>query len=244
MSKEISYNGGILEIVDSLTKINPSVIFWKEEDHIRVSMLDIDRLIGYKMTFPLTMLDIDDTIAFYNYPEFHQLYKMIPEASIIIDDHKKIRICGETTKIGYFLSPVEKVNIASDDKPLSPKNFKFEGSSFSFSLTKKMLAELKSTSSKLGVQIINLKSLVADKTVIMKMYNVDEEISFEKMLPLDVAEGCTESFDFDIIADHITRLPSIFDYVVNVNANGQIRFSAVTSDENVKLDIHTSKRKA
>lgn len=241
MGREIDHKSVVLDIVNGLTKINKSVIVWREDD-IRISMTDGDRLIAYEMHVPHSYFDIDESIAFYNFPEFYQFYSSIKDAMLDVRE-ETILISGEDSKINYFLSPVEKVNIGSDDKPFSPKSISFDDHEFEFMLSKKNLAELKKTASMLGVSNIKFISNISDKYIVIKTYNDDQDISAEKNLPMINVSKLDKDFSLDIIADHIERLPTAFDYMVYIKG-GRLKFSAKTNDENITLNIYTARRKA
>lgn len=240
MGREIDHKPVVLDIVNGLTKINKSVIIWKEDD-IRISMTDGDRLIAYEMHVPHSYFDIDESIAFYNFPEFYQFYSSIKEAMLDVRE-ETVLISGEDSKINYFLSPVEKVNIGSDDKPFSPKSIQFDDHEFEFFLSKKNLVELKKTATMLGVSNIKFSSNITDKYIVLKTYNDDQDISAEKNLPMISMDRTDKDFSLDIIADHIERLPTAFDYTVYIKG-GRLKFSAKTNDENITLDIYTARRK-
>ena len=242
MARELQFNPTVLEVISTLTKINQSVIIWRDEKDIRISMADGERLIIYSMHVPHEYFDIEDSIAFYNYTEFYQFYKSISDSSLVVGE-EEILIGGSDSKLKYYLSPVEKINIASDDKPMSPKSINFSGHGYEFPLTKKTLAEIKKMVSMLGVTNINFAKNVGDKHIIIKAYNHSAEIDFEKFVPIKQVTDKDDGFNFDIIADHIERLPVVYDYNVSIKSSGGIKFSAVMSDENITLDIITARRK-
>jgi hypothetical protein len=242
MSSELQFNSTVLEVINTLTKINQSVIIWRDEKDIRISMADGDRLIIYVMHVPHEYFDIDESIAFYNFSEFYQFYKSISDASLVVGE-ETILVGGSDSKLKYFLSPVEKINIASDDKPMSPKNISFSGHGYEFAMTKKNLMELKKTSAMLGVTNLNFSKTPGQSNVIIKAYNDSNDIDFEKCLPINQVTDKDDGFSFDIIADHIDRLPTVYDYTVSIKTNGGIKFTAIMSDENITLDIITARRR-
>lgn len=248
---EVNYKQEVLSLIGDLISISPSTIMWRDPDNIRIAMAEPNKTLAYIVKVPFEYLDIPTNIAFYDYKEFFSLFGSIKDPNIFLDeDGMKITISSSKSKIEYSLSPIEKVNIGTDDRPLSPKVIAFSNASHKFLLDSKTLAEIKK-----AIQLLKLKTEDAIKLsingeenfVTFKIANDDNNICWDSIIQTENLNGDKEVFDLILFADHITRIPSGYNYDVQIATNGStagiVKFSVDGIDEGVSCDIFTMVKK-
>ena len=249
---EITFKPEVLSLIGDLITISSSTIVWRDEENIRIAMSDSNRTLAYIMKVPFDYLDVPADIAFYDYKEFYSLFGSIKDSSLFLnEENSKILMSSSKIKIEYSLSPIEKVNLASDDKPLSPKKIPFANPEYEFSLDSKTLAEIKKAISLLKLKTedaIRLTINGLESFVTFKISNDDNNISWDSVIPANTMTTEKSVFDLILFADHMTRIPSGYDYNVQVitkgDAAGIVKFNIVGIDEAVNVDIFTMVKKA
>lgn len=251
MSTEVVFKPEVLSLVGDLISINSSTVMWRDDENIRIAMAEPNKTLAYIMKVPFEYLDIPTNIAFYDYKEFYSLFGSIKDPSIFINEEgMKITVSSAKSKIEYSLSPIEKVNIGSDDKPLSPKVIAFSNPSHKFVLDSKTLAEIKKAIQLLKLKtedIIKLHINGEESFATFKIANDDNNICWDSMIPTENLNGDKDVFDLVLFSDHLTKIPSGYTYDVQISTNGSsagiVRFKIDGIDENVDCEIYTMVKK-
>lgn len=251
MSTEIQFKPEVLSLVSDLISISSSTIMWRDEENIRIAMAEPNKTLAYIVKVPFESLDIPTTLAFYDYKEFFSLYGSLKDPSLLVsEDGQKIIVSSSKSRIEYNLSPVEKVNIGTDDKPLSPKVIQFKDPTHEFVVDSKTLSEIKKAISLLKLaaeDTVRLTISGEEDCVVFKISNNDRAISWDSMVPSKKLVDTTDTFDLILFADHISRIPSGYDYKVEVAAMGavagMIRFTIQNIDDDVNAEIYTMVKK-
>jgi len=231
------YSDSFLSLINELTKINKSVIVTPTDENIKIKMFDPTKSIVYDLVTKKESFDVEDEIAFYNFVEFYSFYSTLKSGSdlpsITVDDNK-ICIAGDNSKLNYNLSDVEII------KTHRPKSITFPDWDYEFVLDQKIIQELSKMISLIDASYIKMTSH-ADGYATIKVYINGVDNAFEKRVELTKISDTEEEFDFDIIADHINKIPS-GSYKFQVKNPGRIKISLIGNTDTT-LDIYLARKK-
>jgi hypothetical protein len=229
---EISYNGTALEIINSLTPINQSIVFEADEDDeekISVKASDSNRSIAYIFTAPKEAFEFTgDDCSFYNYTEFYNLFSLF-EDPVLEQDDVDITINEGKQKLNYRLT----------DRELIKKTFnkiKFEDADTTFTMDADLVKKIKSLSAKTATNAERVKFMVEDEQLTYVLYNPKHHITFEDTFDVDNTSG--EDFVIEVAKTIFDKIP-LASYKVEMKEEGLIRFSMIREDE-ITVDIFTA----
>jgi hypothetical protein len=223
---ELKFKKEALDLVNSLTTINTSIIFEKENDKVLVSRTNPASSIAYQLRVPNSNFDFSgDKIAIYNYPEFYQLFSTC-KVPVIDQNEKSLVISEGKAKINYILSNIE--NLVPGAKAV-----KFTDPTVSFDLSHEEMKNIRKMISLIQAEYI--KFTVKDNTIIIKLFNNSHNNSYEK--ELDIKDKTKENFEMTISSEVFTIIPEN-QYKIDIKKEGIIRISY--EKEGTDLKIYTA----
>ena len=230
MAKVMNYNQKSLEFLNNLAIINNQFIFEKSGNNVIVKRANVSKTIAYIYTLPKEHFDFDgENIAFYNFPEFYQLFSTMANgtAPILMEQNEnKLILSATNSKINYLLSDIESIQ-------KGPGNVNFSDEDLTLKLSNKDMTELKKMISLLVAE--NVKFSIKDKVVTVKIFNSIHDNSFEIKYTLE--ESSKVDFDITISSEVFTVIP-IEDYSVKIKHEGIIKFELNKNSE--KLELYTA----
>jgi len=229
MSKNVSYKGELLDLVNDLTKIHESIAFERVDDNIVIRKSDKEKTIPYILKAPASYFDIEDTIAFYKYDDFYRYYNMFKNGKIQIkNDDNYVVLTQNRRKSKYTLSPVDGIING-------PKNVNFGESDVIFTLTKEDLDEIFKMNALLKADNALISCVGAEATI--TLYTDSNNNTYQKSFECERSSDYDGDIQFNIMADRFMLIPSKQNYVVSVKKEKHIRFSLIHDD--IELNIYS-----
>jgi hypothetical protein len=230
---KIKYSVELFDILKDLSSINQNVVFQKnDEGQIIIRRADSESTIAYELRAPSDFFDFgNDTVAFYNYPEFYQYFKALGEPEMAISENKITLIVGNS-KTGYLLSNPETISEG-------PKSINFKDPDVKINLSSAELDELLKM-----IGLINSKKTQVignGESITFKVFHNLHDNTFEKTFKVENLSDFKEEIDFVMFSETFKNLPPKRDYTIEIKSQGFIKISLV--DEKIGLDIYTGRVK-
>ena len=226
MSQNIQYKEELFDLINDLTSISPSIGFEHIDGKVVVRKSDDERTIPYKLEAPLEYFNIEDTIAFYNYPNFYRFLDMVKNPKLKLMSDTQLNVYGKGIKINYILS--EEDGIIN-----GPESIAFSDHDYEFTLSRDDLDEIVKTNNLVKAKIAIIKC--SDDGVFVKMYTDETEHSFEKEFDGERMSDHDEDIIFEIKADRFNYLPPKRDYKVFIKKEGYVMFSLIHDDIDLRI---------
>ena len=227
MSKKIKYKKEMFDFIKELMYINTSIAFERIDDRIVVRKSNVNQTLPYIASFPLDYFEIDDTVAFYKYDDFHRYLSSIKNADISIDDIDMIISKGGTT-IKYRLSD-------EDGIINGPKSVNFDDYTATFVLSAEDLLEISRIDN--NVKSTYARIVCIDDEVQIKFYSDGNDNSFERVFKVERIGDYDEDFAMTIYSDRFSQLPTKRDYNVNISAQNFINISLIHDE--IEFDLYS-----
>ena len=214
-SKQIAFNKAFLDVVRSLTPIQPSMKFSREGDVVTVLMASTSKSIAFKIDAPATFFDFEGTdINFRDFSEFHQFINAFESISLTQAENSMV-ISNQNSEINYVLT-----NPAA--MPKIPTSIARKDPNVTFILSVKDLTEISKMSNLVKAEYIEIKFNKTSNQIALKLFNSAHDNSFKKTYtPEKIAEN-TDTFDFIIRSEVISRMPDVSDYRISLVNSGFI----------------------
>jgi hypothetical protein len=229
MSRNIEFKKEFVDLVNELTCINPSIAIMRDNDRIVISQSDKFQTLPYILTAPANYFNIDDTIAFYKFSDFHRHISIVKESSLSLDSNDSyIYISIKGMKIKYRLSLTDGVSNG-------PKEVQFGDGDAVFTLTKEDLDEI--------VKINNLikgdkaRIRCSDNKVTITFSRQGADNTFEKEFVCERVSDFDEDFEFDILANRFEYIPCKKDYTIYLSKHKYVKISLMHED--IELNIYS-----
>ena len=216
-----------LDLVKDLSPINPCIIFDKDEDNVIIKRSDASNSIIYTLEAPKDNFNFEaEDIAFYNYPEFHQILSVFDEPKLIESAENRITISEKQSKINYRISDSEVI-------PKVQGEGHFESPDCEFTITVEQLDKIKKMIGLISSEKIRFKVTKDSEDVICDFFNLSHSNNWEKPYSLDSISE--ETFELIISAKIFTLMPRN-SYVISIKEDGIVKLNYVHDE--YKLDIY------
>jgi hypothetical protein len=211
-SKQIAFNKSFLDVIRSLTPIQPSMKFSRSNDIVTVLMASTSKSIAFKIDAPVSFFDFEGTeINFRDFSEFHQFINAFESIALTQTENSMV-ISNQNSEINYVLTKKEAM-------PKIPTGISRKEPNVTFILSVKDLAEISKMSNLVKAEFIEIKFNKTSNQISIKIFNSAHDNSFKKTYtPEKITEG-TDNFDFIIRSEVISKMPDYSDYRISlVNA--------------------------
>jgi hypothetical protein len=214
-TKQISFNKSFLDVIRSLTPLQPSMKFTRDSNIVSVLMASTSKSIAFKLDAPAAFFDFEGTeINFRDYSEFHQFINAFESIALTQTENSMV-ISNQNSEINYVMTKVAAM-------PKSPTGIARKDPNVTFILSVKDLAEIAKMSSLVKAEFIEIKFNKTSNQISIKIFNSAHDNSFKKTYtPEKIAEG-TDNFDFIIRSEVISRMPDYSDYRISLVNTGFI----------------------
>lgn len=228
MSDKIKFEPEVLELINKLTTINPSIIFEKDDKRSTViKRTNSSRSIAYILSATDESFQFEeDEMAFSDYPEFYSLLKVFDKPDIIKKDNKII-IKEKDSKINYLLSEAEVLS-------KGPTSVKFNETTATLKLSLEILKEIKKMIDLVDAEKIHLKVDEDSDELNFKCFNTSHDNSWETVYKLDSESKA--DIDFTVNSEVFTLIPN-YNYMFDINSDGIVRFKFATKHVNLEIFI-------
>lgn len=210
------------EIINSLTSVNNSVLFEKNNGRVEVKSASVDKSIAYIFSAPETTFDFkEDSIAFYDYRSFYSLIKLFDNAVL----------SGDDTNI-FIKSGKRKATFRLSDKDLVKKTFNginTAGVDAELRLDVETLKKIRSIATHPSVNADRIKMDIVDGDLLYTVYNTKYTANkIEDTLPINNLSK--ERFSVNLSVVDFIKIP-LANYTVNFYEAGVVNFSMDRDDE-------------
>ena len=231
-TNKIEYNKTALEIISSLTGINQSVVFERDEDdedRIVSKSSDSNRSIAYVFEAPQEVFNFEgDECSFYNFNEFYTLFNVFENPELEQND-SEITVKENRSKIKFRLT----------DSELVKKSFnkvKFEDADIEFVMDSELIKRIKTLASGNSVNADRIKFSVEGEELTYKLYNTKHHNTFDEKLDVE-NEGDVE-FTIEVDMKIWNKIPNA-SYKISMKEEGILRLEMVRDDE-ISVQIFTA----
>ena len=233
-------NKEYIELLKSLTAINPSVLIVRDETETNniVRQINASRDTFYELGAPRTSFDFEgDCIAFFQFGEFHDLFSAFKNTEVSQLDERKLRITDVDSGDGFTYSTHEKKFITGVFKSVTPVNPHFR-----WVMNDKMRSAIKSRMSLIGATNLRIASLDDGSDAIrITAFNKDtqNDFFFDLRATEDHSWGHVDETRVNVVfpASVIAKLPN-GEYKVEVSNDGLITF--ILSTDGISLRVMAS----
>ena len=219
MTQKIQYKKELFDFVNDLTAIHNSIAFERVKDRVVVRKSNANQTLPYILSVPAEYFDIEETVAFYKYDNFHKFLSSVKDPDLAIDmPNIIISKSGKTPiSIDYRLSDEEGIING-------PKDVIFDNWNAIFTLSSEDLSEIVKING--YVKGSNAKISVDDDEVTISIFSNGNDNSFEKTFTCE-RNGGKDSFDFIINANRFEVIPTKNDYIMKISEESFINISLI-----------------
>lgn len=233
-------NKQYIELLKSLTSINPSVLILRDGESNVTRMLNVTKDIFYELVAPKSVFDFSgEDIGFFAFPEFHDLFSAFPDAEVTQLDARKLKIKDTETGDSFTYATHERLYIKGTFKGIDPADTHFK-----FVMSDKMRANIKNRASLISANRINFVSN-EDDSLKVTMVNSQTENDFSFIIAkteahpddghvIDDESGMRTDLSVSFPSGIIAKLPN-GDYHVEVSNTGLISF--ILDAEGIELVV-------
>lgn len=231
MSNKVKYDNKVLSLLKNLSEINKKITIEKSEDgnSIMIHSRNPSNSVAYNFKAPINTFNFEgDTISFFAYNEFYQLFSVHDEPSI----HQTVNtleIKKDRAKLKYFLAEKDALKIEEEHDYI-----KFRNSKASFILSSEKLKKFKTMVNLIKGE--DLKFTVKDNKLLINLFYEENHPSYEE--EFDLEESVSDDFTLNVTADIIKFIPEN-DYKIDLNPDGIIKFGYI-NDNKIELDLFVS----
>jgi len=225
---EITYNKEYLDLVKSLSSINPAIIFEKvENNRILVKRNNASSSIIYTLEASDTNFNFSsEDLAFYNYPEFHQLLSVFDDPTLT-ESENKIKIEENKSKIHYKVSDSEVIQKVNGTGKVPPPNAIITISSDQLDEIKKMIGLV-------SAEKVKFKVTEGSKELTCKFFNLSHSNNWENEYEVDKESD----IDFELtISSQVFSLIPKNSYEIRINEAGVIKMHYINDEFDLNLYI-------
>ncbi len=223
-------NKQYIELLKSLTSINPSVLILRDGENNVTRMLNATKDIFYELIAPKSVFDFQgDDIGFFAFPEFHDLFSAFADSEVTSVDARKLKIKDTESGDSFTYSTHERQYIKGTFKGID-----LADTHFKFFMSDKMRANIKNRAGLISADRINFVSndddtlkvtMVNSKTENDFSFNIGKtDVSPENGHVMDVDSGMRTDLSVVFPSGIISKLPN-GDYDVEVSNTGLITFT-------------------
>ena len=227
MAQKLTYKKELLDFVNELTPINNSIAFERVGDRVVVRKSDKNRTLPYIISVPASYLNIEDTLAFYKFDDFHKYLKSMKNADLTLDD-PNIVISSGRRSMDYRLSlPEGIIN--------GPKKVEFDKWDVVFTLSAEELQHIRT----INGNVKGNKALISvvDDMVTIDFYSSGQDNTGKTEIECERISDNTDDFSFVISSNRFEYLPTKRDYTVKVSAENFVNFSLINDD--IEFDMYS-----
>lgn len=230
----ISYSKVYFQTIKDMTRFSPQIVLSKKEGNIVINQRNADETIAFTITAPESNFGFDsETIAFFNYGEFHNFLELFTNPNIEIDK-SKIILSESTSKTEYILSNPEACKVGDDIKWKNPdirfelpqkelENFVKASSLFNSSEPIKK-ARIVGNGDTISIELVNIN-------INPKQKSYDK--IFSKQFKVEKLSECGE-YDFIVNREFFISSPKR-NYTVELKKEGFLKMSH--TEEGISVDI-------
>lgn len=229
MSKSVSFNKEVLQLINELSIINPAIKIFKDENKIVIKSQDPSESLAYVLSTELSSFDFDgEEIAFYNYPDFFKWVSALDITEMKHADDGMLHLGNGRLKGQYQSSDVDVVRGGRFD-------IEFDDPDATFNITTENINELLKLRSLIAKDGNNLVISFEDRNVHVEIYNTNSS----NIVETDFAASTTvdEPFKIRVSDEFLTMVPKKYSYRVDVKREGIARFS-MNNDLGVDVEIY------
>ena len=227
MAQKLTYKRELFDFVNELTPINNSIAFERDGDRVVVRKSDKNRTLPYIISVPASYLDIEETLAFYKFDDFHKFLKSMKNADLTLDD-PNIVISSGRRSMDYRLSlPEGIIN--------GPKDVDFEEWDAVFTLSAEELQHIRT----MNGNVKGNKALISvvDDQVTIDFYSSGQDNTGKTEIECERISKNTDDFSFVINANRFEYLPTKRDYTVRVSSENFVNFSLINDE--IDFDMYS-----
>ena len=227
MTQKLTYKKELLDFVNELTPINNSIAFERVGDRVVVRKADKNRTLPYIISVPAEYLDIEETLAFYKFDDFHKFFKSMKNADLSIED-PNIVISSGRRRQDYRLSlPEGIIN--------GPKEVEFDAWDAIFTLSAEEIQNIRAIQN--NVKGNKALITVEDNEVTIDFYSSGQDNTGQTVIDCERTSDNSDDFSFVINANRFEYLPTKRDYTVKVSSEKFMNFSLI--DDNIDFDMYS-----
>jgi hypothetical protein len=221
----LQYTKKFFDLVKDLSGINPSIIFEKDEDgNILVKRANASQTIIYTLKANKSNFEFEsEDVAFYNYPEFHQLISVFKEP-ILNEDNDKLIISEGKSKIKYKVSDAEVINRIKGKSKFSEPDVEFSISADQLSKIKKMIGLISAEQIKFKVK--------KSSEIECVFFNGEHSNNWEETYA--VSKESESEFDLVINARVFTLIP-VNGYKLAIKKEGITQLKYISDDFDLEI---------
>lgn len=228
MSAKVPYKSETIDLLNELSsKISSSLILTKDNDRLKVNRTNPAETISFFFSSPVDDFNFnDEELAFYNFPEFYQLFSVFTDP-IIKQNNDLLIISKDKAKIKYKISDPEVI-------AEGPKGFNIKADlSCKFKLT---VEDLRNLRKMIGLVSAEKATIIrnSDSELSIILGNETHENSYEKTFEVE----SNDEFDFDIPSELFSVIPD-GNYSIELYSEGIVVLNLITENE-VSLQILTT----
>jgi len=233
--QDVTFEKKTLELINELTKINTKLMIeheevekGKEPENIIIDGTNPDTTIAYKFSAPKEHFEFEgDEVAFYDYSQFFELLSVFDKPKISQIGDEKFEIKQNKSKITYFISDSEAVDVGFSEVD-------FKDPELSFCISDEQFKDLRNMLRLIEAENVTIS--VAEDTVTVKLSTGDKDNSYETQFKTEEWDG-TE-FSITLSKDIWEKAPE-GSYDIQVKQEGIIRLKYLENDA-ISLDLYTA----